>query len=231
FAHDSRFSAPDPLSKRNDALRRNQFGGTIGGAIVRDKVFFFAGLQATTTRQNPLDQTAFVPTAPMLTGDFTAFASAACNQGRSLTLGAPFVNNRIDPSLISPAALNIARKMPQPIDECGKVFWGAPVHQNESQTPIRIDFQKSQKHSFIVRYMLTTDNRTIPYEAANNNVLVTNLPASDDRRHYLEDVQLVTCPRQRHFREQTMTELLRCARCRHQCVHLCARLHPAHREQ
>jgi len=183
FMRDSRFNSPDFLSGRKDALKRNQFGGTLGGPIVRDKLFFFAGLQATTTRQNPLDQQAFVPTAAMMSGDFTAFASPACNGGRALTLGAPFVNARIDPSLISAAALNIARKLPRPIDECGKVFWGTPVHENESQIPIRVDFQASSKHSFVVRYMLTTDDRQIPYDAAGNNVLVTNLPGSDDRAH------------------------------------------------
>jgi len=183
FARDSRFNSADFLSGRNDGLKRNQFGGTVGAPIVRNKVFFFAGLQATTTRQNPFDQTAFVPTTAMLSGDFSAFASAACNNGRAITLGAPFVNNRIDPSLISPAALNISRKLPKPVDECGKVFWGAPVHENESQIPIRVDFLANPKHSFVVRYMLTTDDRTIPYDAANNNVLVTNLPGSDDRAH------------------------------------------------
>ena len=183
FARDSRFNSADFLSGRNDGLKRNQFGGTVGAPIVRNKVFFFAGLQATTTRQNPFDQTAFVPTAAMLSGDFSRFASAACNNGRAIALGAPFVNNRIDPSLISPAALNISRKLPKPVDECGKVFWGAPVHENESQIPIRVDFLANPKHSFVVRYMLTTDDRTIPYDAANNNVLVTNLPGSDDRAH------------------------------------------------
>src|SRR3989454_4355938 len=183
FARDSRFNSADFLSGRNDGLKRNQFGGTVGAPIVRNKVFFFAGLQATTTRQNPFDQTAFVPTTAMLSGDFSAFASAACNNGRAITLGAPFVNNRIDPSLISPASLNISRKLPKPVDECGKVFWGAPVHENESQIPIRVDFLANPKHSFVVRYMLTTDDRTIPYDAANNNVLVTNLPGSDDRAH------------------------------------------------
>src|SRR4030095_15705688 len=69
FARVSRFKAPDPLSNPNDGLRRNQCGGTFGGPLVRDKLFFFTGLQATTTRQNPLDQQAFVPTAAMLTGD------------------------------------------------------------------------------------------------------------------------------------------------------------------
>ena len=82
FARDGRFNANDFLSGRNDGLKRNQFGGTIGGPIVRNRIFFFAGLQATTTRQNPLDQVAFVPTAAMLSGDFTAFASPACNGGR-----------------------------------------------------------------------------------------------------------------------------------------------------
>jgi hypothetical protein len=185
FTRNSRFNAGDFLSGRKDGLSRNLFGGTIGGPIVRDKVFFFAGLQVTTTRQNPLDQVAFVPTAAMLTGDFTAFASPACNGGRAIALGAPFVGNRIDSSSLSPAALNVSRRLPKPVDECGKVFWGAPVHENESQIPIRVDFQKSPAHSFIVRYMLTTDDRTIPYDAADSNALVTNLPGSDDRAHNL----------------------------------------------
>src|SRR5258705_3400327 len=123
FARDGRFNRPDFLSGRKDGLKRNQFGGTLRRPIVRDRVLFFAGLQATTTRQNPLDQQAFVPTAAMLGGDFTTFASPACNGGRALALGAPFVNNRIDPILISPAALNVSRRLPKPIDECGKVFW------------------------------------------------------------------------------------------------------------
>ena len=183
FVRDSRFNEPDFLSLRKDGLKRNQFGGTVGGAITKDRLFFFVGLQTTTTRQNPLDQQAFVPTAAMMAGDFTAFASPACNNGRQLTLGAPFVNNRIDPALISPAALNISRRLPTPIDACGKVFWGTPVHENEAQVPVRIDFHANQNHSIVGRYMLTTDDRQIPFAAAGNNILVTNAPGSDDRAH------------------------------------------------
>ena len=67
-------------------IKRNQFGGTVGGPIMKNKLFFFGGYQGTTIRQDPPDNIAFVPTAAMLAGDFTAFASPACNAGRQITL-------------------------------------------------------------------------------------------------------------------------------------------------
>src|SRR6266436_6510145 len=45
--------------KGRDQLKRNQFGGTIGGPIFRDKTFFFAGFQGTRLRNlgNPTNST------------------------------------------------------------------------------------------------------------------------------------------------------------------------------
>ncbi len=87
FRHHS-LNATDPFAAKNadgnrkdDGLKRNQYGATLGGPIKTDRVFFFAGYQGTNTRVNPTDNRAFVPTAAMLAGDFTAFASAACNGG------------------------------------------------------------------------------------------------------------------------------------------------------
>ena len=76
-----------------------------------DKLFFFGGYQGTRDRVScRRDNIAFVPTAAMLAGDFTAFASPACNGGRQVTLRAPFVNNRIDPgALQSGGASNLAK--------------------------------------------------------------------------------------------------------------------------
>jgi hypothetical protein len=53
---------------------------------VRDKMFFFAAYQRTRSRQETADNVAFVPTAAMLAGDFTAAASPACNAGRQVAL-------------------------------------------------------------------------------------------------------------------------------------------------
>ena len=181
FMRDKSLNAPDFTTGKDDGLKRNQFGGTIGGPIMPNRVFFFAGYQGTTTRQTPADTTAFVPTAAMRAGDFTAFASPACNNGAQLTLRGGFVNNRLNPALLSPAALAISARLPAAIDDCGKTLFGVPVHENEGQIPIRVDFQATKNQSFVVRYMRTTDYRQIPYDQdGTKNILLSSTSGSDD---------------------------------------------------
>ena len=52
----------------------------------------------------------------MLAGDFTAVTSPACTGGRQINLGGGFVDNRINPALFSPAAMNLARRLPATTD-------------------------------------------------------------------------------------------------------------------
>ena len=106
FNATSPFASIGPDGKRNDdGLKRNQFGGTLGGPILRDRLFFFGAYQGTPISSGVRRRIiAFVPTPAMLAGDFTAFTSPACNGGRQVTLRAPYVNNQINPALFSPAA-------------------------------------------------------------------------------------------------------------------------------
>ena len=108
FLRDRRFNATSPFAATgpdgkhlDDGLRRNQYGGTLGGPLVRDRLFVFGAYQGTKITVAPTDNIAYVPTAAMLAGDFTTFASPACNSGRQIALRAPFVNNRVDPSAAS----------------------------------------------------------------------------------------------------------------------------------
>src|SRR5207244_5346075 len=78
FVRDKRFNAKAvfaPLGpngkKLDDGLKRNQFGGTIGGPIAQNKLFFFAAYQGTLLDVTPADALTKVPTAAMLAGDFT----------------------------------------------------------------------------------------------------------------------------------------------------------------
>ena len=180
FVRNYAFNARNPFASRRDSLKRNQYGGTIGGPIQKNKLFFFAGYQGTKTRSDPTGVTSFVPTQQMLAGDFTAFASPACNGNRPMPLkenkpdGTPtgFHTNQIDPSLFDKPALKVASMLPAASDACGTINWGAINKQNEWQLVDKVDYQINAKHSIFGRTILTTYSVPVPY-ALSGNLLTT----------------------------------------------------------
>src|ERR1051326_5099684 len=53
FVRNDLFNARQYFAISHSTLKRNQFGGTFGGPILKNKLFFFGGYQGTTTRQDP----------------------------------------------------------------------------------------------------------------------------------------------------------------------------------
>jgi hypothetical protein len=158
-----------------DTLKRNQFGGTAGGPVVKDKLFVFGGYQGTRNRSNPPVTTTYIPTSAMLTGDFSAITSATCaSGGKALTLfnpngGAPFPGNQIPASMLNPVAVTIATKY-LPInsaDQCGKVTYAIPVTGDENQYVTRADFVQSEKHTIFGRYLGTGFQNPPTYNGSN----------------------------------------------------------------
>ncbi len=178
FVRNYQFNARNFFARKRDSLKRNQFGGTLGGPVVKNKLFFFAGYQGTKTRSDPGDTLSFIPTAAMLAGDWTTFTSPACNAGRQITLRAPFVNNRIDPAQYSRAALNIAGRLPKPQDDCGRITYGLVQKPDEMQVIGKIDYQMSDAHSIFGRYMATTLYVPDPHSLTGN--LLTSTKAGYD---------------------------------------------------
>jgi hypothetical protein len=172
FLRNSDLNGTDFFSKKKDGLKRNQFGGVIGGPIKKDKLFFFAGYQSTLLRQTPTDTQAFVPTAAMLTGDFSAYEANHCGTVPGL------VNGHL-PTL-NPIAVQLSQYLPASTNACGLTYFGLPVHENTGQAVARIDYQISTKQSFFARYINNTDNKADPHTLAPDNILATGSVGIND---------------------------------------------------
>ena len=79
FVRNGDFNARNFFAAKQDTLRRNQFGGTLGAPIKKDKIFGFFGYQDTLIRTAPPQSISFVPTQAVLNGDFSTLESSACH--------------------------------------------------------------------------------------------------------------------------------------------------------
>lgn len=184
FVRDSRFNAIRYFEKkengglgRDDGLRRNQIGGTFGGPLLRDKVFFFGGTQITNTKIAPLAADQIVPTDEVRRGDFSRIMSAACRGGTARTLGAPFVNNRIDPSLFHPISVKMMNMLPRPDpaldpDGCGRYVLQIPNDSNEQQYIGRADYQMTMDMRLFSRVFYTKYRHDPAFDKNNPNLLM-----------------------------------------------------------
>jgi hypothetical protein len=99
-------AARRPLPK----YRQNQFGGSIGGPIVRDKTFFFVDYEALRFIQG-LVYTSQVPTAAEKNGDFTGLNTI---YDPTTTPRQPFPDNKIPSSMFNPIAVKYLATLPDP---------------------------------------------------------------------------------------------------------------------
>jgi hypothetical protein len=163
--------------KVRDNLKRNQFGGVIGGPIVKNKLFFFGGFQETITRSTQAPTAVYVPTPAMMTGDFTTIASATC-QGTALTLPAPFVGNKINPALFNQQALNaIAAGIPVSNGNtgtlgCGQINVYLSNNSTQQQAIGRVDYTINPSQSVFARYYIARFNS--PVTVTGGNLLQAN---------------------------------------------------------
>lgn len=144
-------------------VRTNQFGGSIGGRIIKDKLFFFADAQLTRNSKGGSVLTT-VPTAAERNGDLSDWLGVS--QIYDPMTGDPatgagrvaFANNRIPTNRLSPQALAILKYFPLP----NTTLSGTPEYNNFSdsgtetitgnQWNTRWDYYGNEKNTFFGRY-------------------------------------------------------------------------------
>lgn len=140
------------------AFNWNQFGGSIGGPIKRNKMFLFGDFQATRARQGG-QRTLTVPNDAFRSGDFSAWpANPVFDPASGDAAGAgrtQFPGNRLPASRFSPVARNLLGILPRAnLNQATDVNFvgGGTVIQDTNQWDTRYDYNISDKDKVFVRY-------------------------------------------------------------------------------
>lgn len=170
FLRNRSFDARNYFAQVRDDHKQNEFGGTLGGPVVRDKLFLFGDYQGNRViiGQAGSNGTFVVPTAAERTGDFSALAASmtgtvqgpAWAQDLSKTLGYPvsegenyylpgcnntatcvFPGAKVPTAAVSVPSQNLLQFIP-PGNAGDGVFSpvAAPIRLSDNKTSGRVDY-------------------------------------------------------------------------------------------
>ena len=128
-------------------LKRNQFGGTLGGPLIHDKTFFFTSYSGLRQTTNTFFNTAIVPTAQERTGDFSASRTLPNDPA---TPGQPFVCNGvvgvICPNRLDPVAMKIINDYIPLSNVAGNIWQGfVPSPYDTDEVLVKVDHQLNSR--------------------------------------------------------------------------------------
>ncbi len=154
------FLRNDALDARNffssipEPFKRNQFGGSAGGFVKRDKVFFFGNYEGFRQRLGVIQRGTF-PTQALLSGNFASLPviydpltyDAATNTRQ------PFPNNQIPANRINAVSKNFFPFIPVATVQGSNNVQGTPVQRlDDDQYNVRADWLISSNNSLFGRF-------------------------------------------------------------------------------
>ena len=138
------FLRNDALDARNffaletGKLRRNQFGGTFGGPVIRNKTFFFGSYEGVRQRQAQVFSSLVVPTAAERAGDF----SQSARKPTDPLTGERFPGDQVPADRFDPASMNFLEELvPLPNAANGRHIFNSPNDFDSDQIMGRVDHQ------------------------------------------------------------------------------------------
>lgn len=177
FLRNDAFDAKNYFEQEKGKFNQNQFGGSLGGPIIRGKTFFFADYQGFTIQQaQPVLST--VPTMRMRQGDFSeGFPGAAArtiydpatqviNPATGQLTRQPFPNNRIPTERLDPIALQLLSLYPEPTftDRIAGNHLGNPVKDfDQHYINSRVDHHLSGNDAIFARFTWDRATQFFPY--------------------------------------------------------------------
>jgi hypothetical protein len=193
YNRNSRFAANSFFNKRANPvlpvsdLNRNQFGGSIGGPVLRGKLFFYANYEGFRQKTQTAQNFTIPARADLLTGNFRYVASdGSVRQANVLQLTGQTVDSRVQSEILSryPSADKVnsydsGDSRADRILNTGRYTFQQDDFNDRNQMVGRADYELNSKNrfEFVYSYIKETDDRT--------------------------DLDLVTLPRPQVFTEAT----------------------------
>ncbi|MDX2180780.1 MAG: carboxypeptidase regulatory-like domain-containing protein [Bryobacteraceae bacterium] len=143
--------------------KRNQFGGTVGGPIVRNRMFYFGGYEGVRQRAGAV-RNSLSPTAAQRAGDFTGqpaiYDPATTNA--TTRVRNPFPNNRIPTARLSTQSLGILEYIPVPNSAGDRFIQNTVSAGTNDQYNARLDHRVTDRDNYSVRFTRDTREETVP---------------------------------------------------------------------
>jgi hypothetical protein len=177
YFRNDKLNATDWFSLYKPEYRQNQFGGTLGGPVIKNKLFLFADAEANRVVYQQTGNFYSVPTALMQSSGFTNYTELLNTQltgkgapqylyqrGGPATPGSTTSNvyacngvqNTLCPNQVNPIAASILKLYPLPNYGGGRTYsnylFQGKVTDNTTQYDVRSDWNISTKDQTFARY-------------------------------------------------------------------------------
>ncbi len=188
FFRNDALDANDYFALTTEPLKQNQFGGTVGGPIRKDKTFFFAFYEGFRNRQGETELTT-VPSAAERSGNFAelcpeGFTAGFCNNPNNqlfnVFANAPYPNNQIPQGQINSVSQTLLSFFPLPNDGANLFSATQTLSNNTDQFGIKVDHYLSARDTLNFRYMFDQLSQVDPLSPGG--ATVPGFPVGENQR-------------------------------------------------
>ncbi len=187
FIRNDAFDARNYFATSTEPLKQNQFGGTFGGPIRKDKTFFFGYYEGFRNRQGET-QGSTVPSLPERQGNFgqlcpegfdsNGMCTNPAHQLFNIFANAPIPYNQLP--FINPLSQNLLSLFPEPNSGTNVFTATQTLHDDTDQFGVRVDHYLRNSDSLNFRYMFSNGTRLDPLSTSGASV--PGFPVGEDHR-------------------------------------------------
>jgi hypothetical protein len=188
FLRNDALDATNYFAATTEPLKQNQFGGTIGGPIRKDKTFFFGYYEGFRNRQGETDSST-VPSLVERQGDFSTvctegFTGGFCNNPNhqlfNVFLNQPYPNNQFDLSTVNPISQGLLNYFPLPNTGTNIFTSTQIVRQDSNQYGVRLDHYLTASDILNFRYTISDGSQFNPIPTSGASV--PGFPVGQEQR-------------------------------------------------